>query len=307
MQTEKHNKHIYSCMSVSSILRGPSLLYGSRTVVPFLQPCQMVVIQFEISRATSDTHCTLTWQPSQRSVSYICQPLSQGLKQLFCLTDVGGRGAESQTYETQMKWMHVFNVSGSVCVCVSMTDERLSVEREIVWAADGVCAWWFADCVHIYISSEWSNKKKTGLANTFGIPLEWAREFRLPITDCCLPSAWPQRPLLSPDPQTEPGCAAGMDCSGMHNSADKGRTFQKESWVFHPLVCFNCIALHLLPQMMREKTEKLGEIEEMSRRCFWDGPDKCQHNRASHFSACLLTVSHKGRDGAWLIILEFSF
>lgn len=47
-----------------------------------------------------------------------------------------------------------------MCVCVSMTDERLSVEREIVWAADGVCAWWFADCVHIYISSEWSNKKK---------------------------------------------------------------------------------------------------------------------------------------------------
>lgn len=34
---------------------------------------------------------------------------------------------------------------------------------------------------------------------------EW--EFRLPITDCCLPYAWPQRPLLSPDPQTAPGLA----------------------------------------------------------------------------------------------------
>lgn len=51
--------------------------------------------------------------------------------------------------------------------------------------------------------------------------------------------------------------AAGMDCSGMHNSADRGRTFQKESRVFHPPVCFNCTALHLLPQTMREKTEKL--------------------------------------------------
>lgn len=150
-------------------------------------------------------------------------------------------------------------------------------------------------------------KKKKGLANTFGVPLEWAREFRLPITDCCLPSARPQRPLLSLDPQTEPGCAAGMDCSGMHNSADKARTFQKESRVFHPLVCFNCIALHLLPQTMREKTEKLGEIEEMSGRCFWDGPDKCHHNRASHFSVCLLAAFHEGEDGAWLIILEFSF
>lgn len=169
--------------------------------------------------------------------------------------------------------------------------------------------WRFADCVHIYASSEWSKKekkKKRKRLNTFGIPLEWAREFRLPITDCFLPSAWPQRPLLSPDPQTEPGCAAGMDCSGMHNSADKGRTFQKEHRVFHPLVCFNCIALHLLPQKMREKTEKLGEIEEMSRRCFWDGPDKCQHDRASHLSVCLLTVSHGRGDGASVITLEFS-
>lgn len=114
------------------------------------------------------------------------------------------------------------------------------------------------------------------------------RGFRLPITDCCLPSAWPQRPLLSTDPQTEPGCAAGMNCSGMHNWADRGRAFQKESRVFHPLVCFNCIALHLLPQTMREKTERLrgeGGEEQDDGRCFWDGPDKCQHYRTSHFSS----------------------
>lgn len=135
-----------------------------------------------------------------------------------------------------------------------------------------------------------------------------AWEFRLPITGCCPPSAWSQRPLLSLDPQTEPGCAAGMNCRGMHYSADRGRTFQKENRVFHPLVCFNCIALHLLPPTMREKTEKLGEIEELSRRCFWDGPDKCQHYRTSHFSACLspfLTALKRRR--ARLIIPEFSF
>lgn len=57
---------------------------------------------------------------------------------------------------------------------------------------------------------------------------------------------------------------------------------------------------------MREKTEKLGEIEEMSRRCFWDGPDKCQHDRASHLSVCPLTVSHGRGDGASVITLEFS-
>lgn len=100
-RAETHTKHVY--MHVRSLhIGGLSLLYGSRTVEPSLQPCQMVVIQFEISRATSDTHCTMTWQPWQRSVSYICQPLSQGLRRLFCFTDVNCR-AEIQTYETQMK------------------------------------------------------------------------------------------------------------------------------------------------------------------------------------------------------------
>lgn len=57
----------------------------------------------------------------------------------------------------------------------------------------------------------------------------------------------------------------------MHYSADSARTFQKESRVFHPLVCFNCIALHLLPQTMKGKTGKAGgEIEEWSGKCFWD-------------------------------------
>lgn len=59
-----------------------------------------------------------------------------------------------------------------------------------------------------------------------------ARDFGLPITGCCLPSAWPQRPLLSAEPQTALGHAAGMDCRGMHYSADSGTAIQTESWVF---------------------------------------------------------------------------
>lgn len=102
MWPEKHTERVYLYICGFNSEK-PSLLYGSRTVVPSLQPCQMVVIQFEISRATSDTRCTLTWRPSQRSASYICQPVSQGLQQLFYLTDVGGHGAKTQTYETQLK------------------------------------------------------------------------------------------------------------------------------------------------------------------------------------------------------------
>lgn len=113
----------------------------------------------------------------------------------------------------------------------------------------------------------------------------FARDFGLPITGCCLPSAWPQRPLLSAEPQTALGRAAGMDCRGMHNSADSGTAIQMESRVFHPLVCFNCVALHPLPQTMSEKTQKLEEG--VCWRCFCDGADKCQHYRTSHFSACL--------------------
>lgn len=41
-----------------------------------------------------------------------------------------------------------------MCVYVSVIDKRLQVEREAQRAADCVCAWWFADCVHIYMSSE---------------------------------------------------------------------------------------------------------------------------------------------------------
>lgn len=98
VQTETHTKHVYTFICVR-VQRSPFLLHGSRTVVASLQACQMVVIQFEISRATSDTDCTLTWQLWQRSVSYICQPLSQGLKQLFCFTDVGRCCTEIQTYK----------------------------------------------------------------------------------------------------------------------------------------------------------------------------------------------------------------
>lgn len=64
--------------------------------------------------------------------------------------------------------------------------------------------------------------------------------------------------------------------------------FKRRAEFFIPVVCFNCMALHLLSQTMREKTEKLwGEVEELSGRCFWDRADKCQHYRTSHFSACL--------------------
>ncbi|MEQ2299620.1 hypothetical protein AMECASPLE_017068 [Ameca splendens] len=51
------------------------------------------------------------------------------------------------------------------------------------------------------------------------------------------------------------GFAAGMDCNGVHCSADSSKTFQKKRRVFHPLVCFNCTVLHLMSWTIREKTE----------------------------------------------------
>lgn len=50
---------------------------------------------------------------------------------------------------------------------------------------------------------------------------------------------------------------------------------------FIPLVCFNCVAGASPAADDEGETaeEKLGEIEEMSRRCFWDRLDKCQANR----------------------------
>lgn len=66
-QAETHQTFLLRSVHTGS----PSLLYGSRTVVPSLHSCLIVVILFEISRATSDTHCSLTCQPWQRSALYI--------------------------------------------------------------------------------------------------------------------------------------------------------------------------------------------------------------------------------------------
>lgn len=96
---------------------------------------------------------------------------------------------------------------------------------------------------------------------------------------------------------------------GMHYSADRGRAFQKGSRVFHPLVCFNCIALHLLPQPMREKTEELrGKLRSWAGGV--SGMDLINVNIigrliSRHVSHCLSQLW--GIDRARLIILEFSF
>lgn len=120
----RRSKHVYTCMR-STHIGSPALHYGSRTVVPSLQPCQMVVIQFEISRATSDTHCTLTWRLWQRSASYICQPLSQGLRRLFGFTNVN-------CGETWRSYSDLWNADEvNACYYVSrcaMIDERMEGE-----------------------------------------------------------------------------------------------------------------------------------------------------------------------------------
>lgn len=153
----KHTPNMLTCLCLR-VQRSPFLLHGSRTVVPSLQACQMVVIQLEISRATSDTHCTLTWQPWQRSVSYICQPLSQGLKQLFCFTDVGRRCAEIQTYK--MKWMHAFCVSGLVCVCEYDRWKAVGRERNSVSRRQCVCLVVCWLCAHLH--EFWMKEEKKG-------------------------------------------------------------------------------------------------------------------------------------------------
>lgn len=52
------------------------LLYGSRAVVASLHPCQMVVIQFEISRATDDTHRTRSVAAAVKGQFHISVSLS---------------------------------------------------------------------------------------------------------------------------------------------------------------------------------------------------------------------------------------
>lgn len=105
------------------------------------------------------------------------------------------------------------------------------VNAEKLWVADSAgelpC---FFYTVPICMTFRW--RKKNRLTHVAYHWQQW--EFRLPITDCCLPCARPQRPLLSLDPQTAPGRAAGMDCNGMHYSADRGRTFKSGAEFFIP-------------------------------------------------------------------------
>lgn len=107
---------------------------------------------------------------------------------------------------------------------------RWSECRETV--SSRLCGWasLFFYTVPICMTFRW--RKKNRLTHVAYHWQQW--EFRLPITDCCLPCARPQRPLLSLDPQTAPGRAAGMDCNGMHYSADRGRTFKSGAEFFIP-------------------------------------------------------------------------
>lgn len=107
---------------------------------------------------------------------------------------------------------------------------RWSECRETV--SSRLCGWaslFFLLCSFTWLLDEEKKNRVTHVAYHWQ---EW--EFRLPITDCCLPCARPQRPLLSLDPQTAPGLAAGMDCNGMHYSADRGRTFKSGAEFFIP-------------------------------------------------------------------------
>lgn len=106
-----------------------SQLYESRTDVRPHAACQRVVIQFEISRATSKTHCTLTWQPWQSSATYICQPLSQGLRRLFCFMSARC----GQTWHWIPALWNADEADACVCVffflCVCLCDSRNRLRR----------------------------------------------------------------------------------------------------------------------------------------------------------------------------------
>lgn len=138
-------------------------------------------------------------------------------------------------------------------------------------------------CAHLQY---WSS-----LANTFGIQMEWAIEFRFPITDAAWPLVghkdlcyhWTHKRSLDVLLQQ-----IAVVCI---TQAIKAERFKRRAKFFIPwyvLIARRCIPCH---RRWGKRQRCRGEIEEMSRRCFWDEPDKCQRKRVSHFSACLIAVS----------------
>lgn len=139
-QAETPMKHVYTCMFVRSTLIGSHfLLYGSRTVIPSPQPCQMAVIQFEMSRATSDGQYTLTWQPWQRSASYICQVSTYATRTqtLILLKKPELWGDLALKSRSRKKWTH----------CILCEYDRWKCEQETVFVCVLVVFWL---CGHLH-------------------------------------------------------------------------------------------------------------------------------------------------------------
>lgn len=242
---------MFTCVCVwgQFILEAPLGVKGSGSVQSAF-PCQIVVICCCLKCAGPTLIHNTLWHGG----SFIYLP-SSVIRTQNDYSDtqrwtVGRRSAwNTDLRNADLRNADKVNACYYVSACASMIDERMYVSSS---PCGGVLGCFLTAHLHAF----WTEKNKT-----FGwhIGSHWnEREFSLPITGCCLPFACPQRPLLSPDPQTEPACAAGMERSGIHYSADSARMFQKESEVFHLLVCFNCIALLLLPKTMREKIQEAG-------------------------------------------------